>query len=380
MSDVDAAGGRSGVDQSRADRAGEDRSGGDRSGAAAIATESPSRAELLGAALLALVPVALLGGPAVLVATIVTDGPIGRGLAVAIAAAVGLGGSYALGPIIVDRAIDARSASRGDAPSSGSSASASDSTSTGDPTVDALVERVADVADAARIDRPNVRVVDRRAMNVGVVATHTGTTLVVPTRLAELDDPDFDALVTHALLRGSSRRARLVTALLAPALVVEVLTLLGAELLSRRDVSGGVDRSAESERPRMLGAGDRSDRSVPWVAYALAGGLLLVAIAPLWVPFALGDRLLIGRGRSGTDAATARVGASGIHGTGSIDAASIADALQDARDASGNRDWPPSLDRLSVVPMGDLVTRRVRGTSRQEIRLRIARLRSKRSR
>ncbi|WP_280536988.1 hypothetical protein [Halopenitus sp. POP-27] len=375
MSDVDEDGGRSGVDQSRTGRA-----EGDRSGTAAIATESPSRAELVGAVLLALVPIVLLGGPAVLVATIVTDGPIGRGMAVVIAAVVGLGGSYALGPVIVDRAIDARATSPGDAPSSSDSASAGDTASTGDPTVDALVERVADVADAARIDRPDVRVVDRRAMNVGVVATHTGTTLVVPTRLVELDDPDFDALVTHALLRGSSRRARLATALLVPALVVEVLTLLGAELLSRRDGAGGADRSAESERPRMLGAGDRGDRSIPWIAYALAGGLLLVAIAPLWVPFALGDRLLIGRGRSRTDAATARVGASGIHGTGSIDAASIADALQDARDASGNRDWPPSLDRLSVVPMGDLVTRRIRGTSRQELRLRIARLRSKRSR
>ncbi|QHS15703.1 hypothetical protein GWK26_00270 [haloarchaeon 3A1-DGR] len=351
---------------------------GDRSGAGAIATESPSRAELLGAALLAVVPIALLGGPAVLVASIVTDGPMGTGLAVAAAAVVGLGGSYVLGPVIVDRAIDARSAPIG--PASGGGSASGDDTSTGDPAVDALVDRAADVADAARVDRPTVRVVDRRAMNVGVVATRAGTTLVVPTRLADLDDPAFDALVTNALLRGESGRARLATALLAPALVVEVLTLLGAELLSRRDGSDGADRGAESERPRMLGAGDRGDRSIPWAAYALGGGLLLVAIAPLWIPFAVGDRLLIGRGRSRTDAATARVGASGIHGTGSIDAASLADALRDARDASGYRDWPPSLDRLSVVPMGDLVTRRVRGTSRQELRVRMARLRSKRSR
>jgi hypothetical protein len=352
---------------------------GGRSGAGAIATESPSRAEFLGAALLAIVPIALLGGPAVLIAAFVTDGPMGTGMALAVAAVVGLGGSYVLGPVIVDRAIDARSASIGSASGDGS-ASAEDSTATGDPTVESLAERVADVADAARIDRPTVRVVDRRAMNVGVVATRTGTTLVVPTRLADLDDPAFDALVTNALLRGTSGRARLATALLAPALVVEVLTLLGAELLSRRDGADGTDRGEEPGRPRMLGAGDRGDRSVPWVAYALAGGLLLVAIAPLWVSFAIGDRLLIGRGRSRTDAATARVGASEIHGTGSIDAASLADVLRNARDASGYRDWPPSLDRLSVVPMGDLVTRRVRGTSRQELRVRIARLRSKRSR
>ncbi|WP_096388868.1 hypothetical protein [Halopenitus persicus] len=350
-----------------------------RSGAGAIATESPSRAEFLGAALLATVAIALLGGPAVLVAEVVVGGPFDTSVAVAIATVGGLGGSYALGPVIVDRAIDSRSAAV-DPGAGGGSASADGAASTGDPTVDSLVERVADVADAARIDPPAVRVVDRRAMNVGVVATRTGTTLVVPTRLADLDDPAFDALVTHALLRGSSRRARLATALLAPALVVEVVALLGAELLSRRTGYGDADHGDRSERPRMLGAGDRGDRSVPWVVYALAGGLLLVAVAPLWIPFALGDRLLIGRGRSRTDAATARVGASGIHGTGSIDAASIADALRDAHDARGYRDWPPSLDRLSVVPMGDPVTRRVRGTSRQELRVRIARLRSKRSR
>jgi hypothetical protein len=268
--------------------------------------------------------------------------PVDAMVAVPVAAGVALIGSYAVGPALVDRAISEM------APVEANGA-------------ERLRERVSEAARSNGHPPPTVRVVRRSAVTLGVATTRTGTTLVVPSRLSELDDPAFEAMVLHALARADSRNARLTTALLPAALLVEAIRLLASGLLSHRP-------SGEDDRPLAFGDDGGGDRSIPWVVYALSGAVLLVAVTPWWLLLAVGDRLLVGRGRVAADRAVASRGR----------ADELADALEYARDASGHREWAPEIDRLAVVPMGEIESRRIRGRGRGGLRVRIARLRSKR--
>ncbi|MFA9518041.1 hypothetical protein ACERIT_12620 [Halopenitus sp. H-Gu1] len=301
--------------------------------------EGPSPRELIGAVLLAAIPATLVAVPALILSWFVD---VSAAIVLPVSVIVGLVGSYAIGPTVVDRSI-----SRMD-PINGNRS-------------DHLRERVTDVARSNGITVPTVRVVQRSAVTVGVAATREKAMLVVPARLVELDDRTFEAMVLHALSRADSHNARLTTAFLPAMLLVEAVQLFGDTLVSHRP-------SSDSDRPRAFGADKDGSRSVPWAAYALAGGTLLVAIAPWWLLLTAGDRLLVGGGRMSADRAVARLGR----------ADALAEALEYGRDASGHRGWAFEIDRLAVVPMGEMASRRARGTSRGELRIRIARLRSKR--
>lgn len=301
----------------------------------------PAPGEFVGAGLLATIPVALLSVPiaGLLVVTGAAPAALGPGaLAVLVATVVGLGGSYALGPVLVRRSHRNLPAAK---------------------PIEPLEALVTETAAARGLEPPQVRFVDADAATVAVLDSLAETTVILPTRIRELDEDAQAAVVGHALTRIETRNAALATALLAPALLVEAWTLLGMELAHRREEPEEDDRL-----PQMLGAGDREEREVPWVVFAAAGVLLLVTVAPLWTVFAAGDRLLVGGGRTRTDDAA--------NGPGGL-----ADALAFARDARGDRDWPPTLDRLSLVGMADPATKRVRGTSRTELRIRLGRLRAR---
>lgn len=309
-----------------------------------VETGWPTATEIVGAALLGVVPIVFLSVPVrgfLVVSDAQLAGVAPAIVALASAAVVGFAGSYALGPILVGRSLDKLPEAH---------------------TNDAIEERIVERAVARGLEPPMVRFVDVDAATIAVVDSLTERTVVVPRRLAELDTAARNAVIEHALVRIDSRNGALVTALLTPALLVEAWTLLGLELARRREEPEEDDRL-----PQMLGAGDREERDLPWIVPAAAGVLLLIAVAPLWIVFAVGDRLLVGGGRSHADDVVARAG----------DTRGLGDALVFARDARGDRDWPPTLDRLSLVGMADPVTQRVRGTSRIELRVRLAGLRAR---
>ncbi|WP_426963868.1 hypothetical protein [Haloparvum alkalitolerans] len=301
------------------------------------AVTRPTAGEAFGALLLAAVPAVLVALPAAAVAPLLPAPPT---VPAAAGAAVGLLGGLAAGPVLVRRTVSTLP----------------------DAEDDALTEAVDAVAADLGIpeaDRPAVRVVGSRAATLAVVdgGLLATPTLVAPTRLREFDDAARDAAIAHALTRLRNRNALLVTLTLGAALLVELWTLVGIDLLRHRDDGD------EDDGPRMLGERDRR-RGVPPAAYTGAGVLLLLLAVPFWLAFALGDRLLIGGGRRRADDAVRAAD----RGEGLID------ALAFARDAAGDRDWPPSLDRLSVSPLSDPATRRARGTSRNETRVRLARI------
>lgn len=325
----------------------------------------PSPSVVAAAGLLATIPVVLVSLPVAGLLRVTGSTLAGLGtipFALLTGLVVGLGGSYAVGPVLVRRSLRNLPDDEGS---------------------EAIEERVAERAAARDLDPPAVRFVDVDAATIAVVDSLSGTTVVVPTRIEELDSDAREAVIAHALTRIETRNAALVTALLAPALLVEAWTLLGLELARRREEPEEDDRL-----PQMLGAGDREEREVPWVVFAAAGVLLLVAVAPLWVVFAVGDGLLVGGARrradglvangrgGGRDGRTCRGGRDGK----SSETGALADALTFASDARGARDWPPTLDRLSLLGMADPVTQRVRGTSRMELRVRLARLRARENR
>ena len=305
------------------------------------AVTRPTAEEAVGALLLAAVPAALVGIPAAAVAALlpVPTAAVGAG-----GAAVGLLGGLAAGPALARRTVRRLPAAE-------------------DETLTEAVDAVAADLSIPDAERPAVRVVDSRAATLAVVdGGALGTpTLVVPTRLREFDDAAREAAVAHALTRLRSRNALLVTLTLGAALLVELWTLVGVELLRHRDADDG------DEGPRMLGERDRR-RGVPPVAYTAAGARRVLLAAPVWLAFARGARLLGGGGRRRADAAVRAAD----RGEGLID------ALAFARDAAGDRDWPPALDRLSVSPLSDPATRRARGTSRNETRIRLARIHASR--
>ncbi|MFC7188336.1 hypothetical protein [Halorubrum yunnanense] len=315
----------------------------------------------VGALALAAVPVLLVAAPLVPVAALL--GPAGLGAlgpaalggippvaAAALGAvALGLGGSALVGPTIVDRRIARLPEADLD-----------------DRHTDFVAHRVATLSEAVGVDAPAVTVVRADAANVAVADGYRGARLVVSTRLLALPAADRDAALRHALVRLRTREAAVTAALLPALALVETVALLATLLVGRRG-----DRTAADRRVnRIHGYEPEEDRVPPW-AYTVAGLLLWLLLLPAWAPAAVGDRLYVGGGRRDADAAVARLG--------SDERAGLGNAVEFAGEAAGAADWPPLLDRLSLASMADAETGRVRGTSRQEARLRLALLRSKRS-
>ncbi|GAB7008740.1 hypothetical protein [Halorubrum trueperi] len=295
-------------------------------------------------AALPLVPLAAFLGPAGV--DVVGPGAVGGLVA---AAVVGLGGSALAGPPLIDRRI-ARlpEAELADRPA------------------DFVADRVAVLSDEVGVDAPAVTVVRADAANAAVADGYRGSRLVVSTRLLSLPKDDRDAALRHALVRVRTREALLVTAVLPTLAIVETVALLATLLVGRRDERTAADRRVN----RIHGYEPDRDRIPSW-AYTLGGVLLWALLLPAWIPAAVGDRLAVASGRRAADAAVAGVGSAERRGLGN--------AVAFASDAAGAADWPPLLDRLSLVSMADGETGRVRGTSRQEARIRLARLRSKRA-
>jgi len=303
------------------------------------------RRSILGLVAFAIVPGALLLPFMLPLAVLAGLGPVPG---VFLALIVGPVVSAAIGPVLLARRIDRLpAADLDDRPS-------------------AFIEhRVDDLAATVGVDPPTVWIVRRNAANVAVADGHRGAHLVVSTRLLSLPQDDRDAALRHALVRLERREAAVTTALLPAAVVVETLALIATLLVGRRKDRGETDRRVN----RIHGYEPERER-IPGPVAALAGVLLWLVILPAWIPFVLADRLYVAEGRRAADAAVSRAG--------TTERAGLANAVSFARDAAGAADWPPLLDRLSLVPMADEATGRVRGTTRQESRIRLARLRSKR--
>ncbi|MFW5917821.1 MAG: hypothetical protein ACOCRD_05375, partial [Halorubrum sp.] len=259
-----------------------------------------------------------------------------------------VGGSAVAGPILVDRRIARLPRADLD-----------------DRPADFVDDRVATLAADVGVDAPAVTVVRADAANVAVTDGYRGSRLVVSTRLLSLPKGDRDAALRHALVRIRTREAAVATALLPSLAVVETVALLATLLIGRRG-----ERTAADRRVNRIHGYEPDRERVPSWAYAVGGVLLWALLLPAWIPAAVGDRLYVAGGRRAADAAVARVGSAERDGLGN--------AVAFASDAAGAADWPPVLDRLSLVSMADGETGRVRGTSRQDARVRLARLRSKR--
>ena len=229
----------------------------------------------------------------------------------------------------------------------------------------AFVEyRVDELAEAVGVDRPEVVVVEAEAANVAVTDGYRGATLVVSTRLLSLPADDRDAALRHALVRLERREAAFTTAMLPGLVAVETVALLATLLVGHRD-----DRSASDRRVNRSHGYEPEREGIPAPVYAATGVLLWLVLLPAWVPAVVGDQLFVAGQRRAADEVVAR--------TGQTERDGLANAVAFAREAAGAADWPPLLDRLSLVSMADNATGRVRGSSRQEARVRLARLRSK---
>ena len=315
----------------------------------------------VGALALATVPVVLAAAPLVPLAVLL--GPAGLGVldtaalgglppvaAAALAAVViGLGGAASAGPVLAARRIARLPEAELD-----------------DRPAGFVADRVATLAGAVGVDPPAVTVVRADAANVAVTDGHRGARLVVSTRLLSLPAAGRDAALRHALVRLRTREAAVTTALLPALALVETVALLATLLVGRR-----ADRTAADRRVNRIHGYEPEENRIPPRAYTVAGALLWLILLPAWAPAAVGDRLYVGGGRRDADAAVARLG--------SDERAGLGNAVAFAGEAAGAADWPPLLDRLSLASMADAETGRVRGTSRQEARLRLALLRSKRS-
>ncbi|GAA0506634.1 hypothetical protein SAMN04488066_101203 [Halorubrum aquaticum] len=307
---------------------------------------------VVGALALATVPVVLAAIPVVPLAWLLgTVGglDVGVGIGVLVAAVVGIATSAALGPVLVDRRI-ARlpSADLDDRPAA---------------FIDSRVEAV---AEAVGVDPPPVTAVRAEAANVAVADGFRGPRLVVSTRLLSLPAADRDAALRHAMVRLRTREAAFTTAALPGLVAVETVTLLATLLVGRRS-----DRSPADRRVNRIHGYEPDRERIPGPAYAVAGLLVWLVALPAWIPAVVGDRLFVAGRRRAADAAVSRAGETERDG--------LANAVAFAGEAAGAADWPPLFDRLSLVSMADDETGRVRGTSRQEARVRLARLRSKRA-
>lgn len=310
--------------------------------------------QLVGALALLVVPSVIAAIP--LVPLSVLLGPTGFGFTptgalggLLVAPIVGVGGSVLTGPILVDRRI-ARlpEATLDDRPAG------------------FVADRITTLAADVGVDPPAVTVVRADAANVAVVDGYRGAQLIISTRLLSLPQDDRDAALRHALVRLRMRQALVTTALIPALAAVETVALVATLLVGRSD-----DRTAGDRRVnRIHGYEPERQRIPPW-AYTGGGVLLWLLILPAWLPALIGDRLYVAGGRQAADVAVARAGTTERTGLGN--------AVAFASDAAGAADWPPLLDRLSLVSMADAKTGRVRGISRHEPRIRLALLRSKRA-
>ncbi|MBP1921654.1 hypothetical protein J2751_000647 [Halorubrum alkaliphilum] len=299
---------------------------------------------VVGAAGLVAVPIVLTAIPIVPIAWLLD---VGVGLAFLAAAIVGVLLSAAFGPTLVHRRI--RRLPNADL----------------DERPAAFIEyRVDELADEVGVDAPEITVVRSDAANVAVTEGYRGSQIVASTRLLSLPAADRDAALRHALVRLRRREALFTTALLPALLVVETVALLATLLVGRRS-----DRSPADRRVNRIHGYEPDRERIPTPVYAVAGILLWVVLFPAWIPAAVGDRLFVAGQRRAADAEVAGVGETERDG--------LANAVAFAGEAAGAADWPPLLDRLSLVSMADDETGRVRGASRQEARVRLARLRSK---
>ncbi|MFC5277747.1 hypothetical protein ACFPM1_03040 [Halorubrum rubrum] len=306
----------------------------------------------VGALALATVPVVLATIPVVPLAWLlgVAVGlDVGGGVVGLATALVGLATSAALGPVLVDRRIARLPAADLD-----------------DRPAAFIESRVDAVAESVGVDPPPVTAVRAEAANVAVADGYRGSRLVVSTRLLSLPAADRDAALRHAVVRLRTREAAFTTALLPGLVVVEWVTLLATLLVGRRS-----DRSPADRRVNRIHGYEPDRERIPAPAYAAAGLLVWIVALPAWIPAVVGDRLFVADRRRAADAAVARAGETERDG--------LANAVAFAGEAAGAADWPPLFDRLSFVSMADDETGRVRGTSRQEARVRLARLRSKRA-
>jgi hypothetical protein len=308
----------------------------------------------LGALALLAVPTVLAAVPLAALAALLGPGgldalPFGAAGGLLAAAVVGPAASALLGPVLVDRRI----ARLPDA-------------DLDERRADFVADRVASLAAEVGVDPPEVTAVRADAANVAVADGHRGSRLVVSTRLLALPKADRDAALRHALVRLRTRQALLATATLPALAAVETAALLATLLVGRRG-----DRTAADRRVNRIHGYEPDRERVPSWAYAAAGALCWLLLLPAWIPATVGDRFAVAGGRRAADALVARAGAAEREGLGN--------AVAFAGDAAGAGDWPPLLDRLSLVSMADAETGRVRGTSRQEARTRLARLRSKRT-
>ncbi len=303
----------------------------------------------VGAMALAVIPVLLAAVPIVPIVLLVGSG---AGIGLLAAAIVGLGGSVVLGPALVGRRIEGFPVLDPD-----------DSPDDSDAPIGETVARIAADLD---VDPPDVTIVRADAANVAVADGYRGSRLFVSTRLASLPPADRDAAVRHALIRLRTHEAAFTTATLPGLVAVETVALLATVLVGRRSERAPGDRAVN----RIHGYDPDRER-IPAPVYVLVGLLLRLAILPVWIPAVVGDRLFVSGRRRAADAAVARAGTAERDGLGN--------AVEFAGDAAGAAEWPPLLGRLSLVSMADNATVRVRGTSRQEARIRLARLRSKRA-
>jgi len=310
--------------------------------------------QVAGALAFLAVPVSLAAVPLVLAAVLL--GPAGLNVAgpgaaggFLAAGVVGLGGSATLGPILFDRRVGRLPEAELD-----------------DRPAGFVADRVEAIAADVGVDAPETTVVRADAANVAVADGYRGARLVVSTRLLALPQADRDAAIRHALVRVRTREAALTTAVLPALAAVETVALLATLLVGRRG-----ERTTTDRRVNRIHGYEPDRERIPPTAYAVAGACCWVPLLPAWIPAALGDRLAVSGGRRRADALVARAGHTERDGLGN--------AVAFAGEATGATDWPPLFDRLSLVSMADAETGRVRGTSRQEARVRLARLRSKRA-
>ena len=223
--------------------------------------------------------------------------------------------------------------------------------------------RVDVIATELGLERPAVTVIKANAANVALVTGRQGPRLVVTTRLLSGDPAIRDAALHHAVARMRTREAAFTTAMLPGLLAVEMAALVATLLVWRTPERRDTDR-----RVNRIHGYEPETKRVPRAVYRLCGLVLWLGLVPVWLPAAVGDRLFVA-GR--TRAADGEVAAAGRR-------QGLAEALAFTNGATGASEWSPLLDRLSLVPMADATTARVRGTGRHETRQRLARLRSKR--
>lgn len=235
---------------------------------------------------------------------------------------------------------------------------------------DSLVTRVRERAARRNIESLQLRFVEVNAPTMCAYKPVRGEmTLVVSARMPQLaTDEALESAIDHMLVRTQQPQFLVTTVMLPLVLAVETATRVAVGLVARRQVSGNDSRDRRGWGPQNGSRYAKVERQIPSAIWAFVGLFTLVIIAPLWVCVAIGDRFVVSGSRRMADRETARDG----------NGESLATLLTNTRDADGRGDWPPALDRLSLLALAEGKTRSFRGTSRNEERVRAAQLMAKR--